>query len=240
MNHAASEIERGERFAFGKNWRSFLERLDDHRIAIAKRSLCQRLRLDSLQGMRFLDAGCGSGLFSLAARRLGAIVHSFDFDQESVACTNYLREKYFPGDPNWSIECGNVLDRDYLSGLGQFDVVYSWGVLHYTGAMWEALDNILIPVKKGGLLFISIYNDAGRASRYWKRIKSLYVRHKVLRPVIIAYALLTTRSGWIIRGTLQGNPMKIWNAYGDNQRGMSAWHDLIDWVGGFPYVSCPG
>ena len=235
MKNAVSEIERGERFAFGSNWHRFLQRLDERKIAQAEESLRQRLRLDSLEGLHFLDAGCGSGLFSLAARRLGAVVHSFDFDPESVACTNYLRDRYFPDDSNWNIESGSVLDRDYLSGLGQFDVVYSWGVLHHTGAMWEALDNILIPIKKNGLLFIAIYNDAGRASRYWKQIKSMYVRHKVLRPVIVAYALLRTRSGWIVRGLLQGNPMKVWNAYGDNRRGMSAWHDLIDWVGGFPY-----
>lgn len=235
MNNAGSEIARGERFAFGANWRRFLERLDERKIVQAQESLRRCLRRESLDGLRYLDAGCGSGLFSLAARRLGAEVHSFDFDSESVACTEYLRSRYIPDDSKWTVEHGNVLDRDYLGRLGKFDIVYSWGVLHHTGAMWQGLENVLIPLKKGGLLFLAIYNDAGRASRYWKRIKSLYVRHKVLRPIIIAYALVTTRSAWIIRGILHGNPMKVWNAYGDKYRGMSAWHDLVDWVGGFPY-----
>lgn len=235
MNNAVSEINRGERFAFGSNWRRFLDNLDEHKIKRAEESLCRRLRRDSLRGLRFLDAGCGSGLFSLAARRLGAEVYSFDFDPESVACTAYLRNKFFPGDAAWIIEVGNVLDHEYIAGLGLFDIVYSWGVLHHTGAMWDALANILIPIKKGGTLFIAIYNDAGRRSNYWKHIKHLYVKHPMLRPFIIAYAFMTTRSGWILRGILQGNPMKVWNAYGDKYRGMSAWHDLIDWVGGYPY-----
>ena len=91
------EVRRGERFTFGKNWASFLETLDDARIAQAEQSLKEMLRVDSLEGKRFLDAGSGSGLFSLAAKRLGANVVSFDFDPQSVACTAELRRRYFPG-----------------------------------------------------------------------------------------------------------------------------------------------
>lgn len=85
------------------------------------------LERDSLEGLRFLDVGSGSGLFSLAARNLGAKVHSFDYDRESVGCTQALRERYRPGDKDWTIERGDVLDEDYLGRLGTFDVVYSWG-----------------------------------------------------------------------------------------------------------------
>ena len=44
-----------------------------------------------------------------------------------------------------------MLDREYLARLGQFDVVYSWGVLHHTGAMWQALENVARLVVGGGL-----------------------------------------------------------------------------------------
>src|SRR5271165_5742327 len=90
----AHEVGAGERFEFGKNWQRFLAVLNPERIARAEASLKTALRLDSLDGARFLDAGSGSGLFSLAASRLGARVHSFDYDPASVACTAELRRRY--------------------------------------------------------------------------------------------------------------------------------------------------
>lgn len=146
---AVHEISRGDRFAFGENWGRFLNALNDERIAKAENSLKTMLGLERLDGLNFLDVGSGSGLFSLAARRLGAHVVSFDYDPQSVACTQELRRRFFSDDVHWVIEQGSVLDSDYLTQLGQFDVVYSWGVLHHTGAMWQALENV-VPLVRGG------------------------------------------------------------------------------------------
>ena len=81
------------------------------------------LEAETLDGKLFLDIGCGSGLFSLAAKRLGAKVHSFDYDSLSVACTEELKRRYFPNDSSWTIEQGNVLDLGYLNSLGKYDIV---------------------------------------------------------------------------------------------------------------------
>src|SRR5438105_7182534 len=141
MSSHALEIGRGERFGFGENWSRFLELLDEGRISRAEESLKGMLEVESLAGRSFLDIGSGSGLFSLAARRLGARVHSFDYDPKSVACTQEVRRRFYFNDPDWVIERGSVLDESYLKSLGQFNIVYSWGVLHHTGAMWQALEN---------------------------------------------------------------------------------------------------
>src|SRR5919112_3443292 len=128
MSAHAIEVGRGERFEFGENWSRFLAVLDDARIRKAEKSLQQMLGVESLEGKSFLDIGSGSGLFSLAARRLGARVHSFDYDPQSVACTRELRRRFFADDEDWKVEEGSALDEAYVRSLGQFDTVYSWGV----------------------------------------------------------------------------------------------------------------
>src|ERR1700737_1146844 len=120
----AREVAAGKRFEFGKNWAKFLELLNEDRIAAAVRSLQKMLGVETLAGKRFLDAGSGSGLFSLSARKLGAEVYSFDFDPHSVACPRELRTRFFPDDPAWTVDEASVLDTSYLARLGEFDVVY--------------------------------------------------------------------------------------------------------------------
>lgn len=225
----------GERFQFGRNWKAFLSTLDEGRIAEAETSLAAMLRCEDLKGKSFLDAGSGSGLFSLAARRLGARVHSFDIDTDSVACTRELRTRFFPEDSLWTVEEGSVLDGDYLQSLGTFDVVYSWGVLHHTGAMWNALERIQLPVAAQGQLFIALYNDQGAVSSFWKKVKAVYCSGLPGRWLVSAFfiPLLALRS--LAAGTVKhGNPFGQMRNY-RRERGMSLTHDWIDWLGGWPF-----
>ncbi len=228
------EVAGGKRFEFGANWTRFLEVLDEHRIATAEESLCNMLGLESLAGKSFLDVGSGSGLFSLAARRLGATVHSFDFDPKSVACTQELRRRYFSEDPDWRIEQASVLDENYLRGLRTFDVVYSWGVLHHTGQMWRALENVSGLVRNGGQLFIAIYNDQGGKSRRWAKWKRIYNRSGSLKPVIAAGTGVVLWWRRWLKDLLRLQPFESWRAVRE-ERGMSAWRDVVDWVGGYPF-----
>ena len=236
----ASELAAGERFAFGANWASFLKRLDDARIAEAERSLVQMLGDVDLRGRTVLDIGSGSGLFSLAARRLGATVTSFDYDPQSVACTAELKRRYFPDDATWTVLQGSVLDVSWLAGLGRFDLVYSWGVLHHTGALWQALDNAIARVAPGGRLFIALYNDQGRMSKVWWRIKRAYCAcPRLLRWTILLPCFVRLWGPSMVRDLLILRPFRTWRTYAA-RRGMSPWHDVIDWVGGFPFeVSRP-
>ena len=233
-DHAA-EVQRGERFEFGANWKRFLQVLNDDRIRQAQDGLASMLGSTSLAGRTFLDVGSGSGLSSLVARRLGAKVHSFDYDPQSVACTQELRRRYYPDDPDWIVERGSALDAAYLQGLGTFDIVYSWGVLHHTGDMWRALDLVAPLVKPGGTLFIAIYNDQGAWSGRWKKIKRLYCSGPVGKALVSSIAI----PYWVLRGAAADlvwmrNPLARYREYG-RERGMSLTHDWHDWLGGYPF-----
>jgi 2-polyprenyl-3-methyl-5-hydroxy-6-metoxy-1,4-benzoquinol methylase len=231
----AKEVASGERFEFGKNWAEFLKLLNDDRIRVAEESVQDMLESKRLDGLSFIDVGCGSGIFSLAARRLGARVRSFDFDPHSANCARELKRRYFPNDPNWTIEEGSVLDKAYLSTLGQHDIVYSWGVLHHTGQMWTALDNVTPLVAPNGRLFISIYNDQGKISRRWTSVKKAYNGlPRALRFLVLWPAAWHMWWRPIVKDFLFLRPFHQWREY-NKKRGMSPWRDIVDWVGGYPF-----
>ena len=231
----SEEIASGKRFEFGKNWAAFLTTLNDERIAEAEKSLQEMLGVKDLKGKRFLDAGSGSGLFSLAARRLGASVHSFDFDPQSVACTRELRRRYFEDDASWQVEEGSVLDETYVAGLGQHDIVYSWGVLHHTGDMATALLHAGRMVAPGGALYIAIYNQQGYKSKVWRKLKQIYCGGLLGRMWVTAlgstYFFLVLLKEDLVR---LRNPFTRYREYKKN-RGMSMFTDWIDWFGGYPF-----
>ena len=233
-----TEVNHGTRFEFGKNWSQFLKLLNEERINIAEQSLRRFLEIDTLEDKTFLDIGSGSGLYSLAARRLGAKVHSFDYDLQSVSCTSELKRRYFPDDLNWNVESGDALDKNYLKNLGKFDVVYSWGVLHHTGDMWNALNNASELVKENGFFYVSIYNDQGGPSRRILKIKKIYnILPNGLKWVIWIPMLIKLWWRNILRDLIQdGKLFSTWRNYAQVEaRGMSAFTDVIDWVGGLPF-----
>lgn len=227
------------RFAFGENWSRFLARVDENRVSESQRALLEFLGNGALDGRSLLDLGCGSGLSSLAALRAGASrVHSVDYDPKSVESTRELKRRFAPSAVDWSIEMGDATDARWMASLGTFDIVYSWGVLHHTGAMWRALDLAIERVAPGGTLFVAIYNDQGLRSRVWHTIKRNYgAVPPPLRPAYVGIVMAPRELLSLAAQTAAGHPrdyLRSWTEYAA-ERGMSRWHDLVDWVGGYPF-----
>jgi len=224
------------RFDFGKNWRKFVTKIDKLNIEKAKESLENMFGKNVLVNKSFLDVGAGSGLFSLAACFLGAKVYSFDVDSEAVRCMKYLRYKYGISSATWRVSKGDILDADYISSLGVFDNVYSWGVLHHTGNMWKACEVISNLVKTNGYLYIALYNDQGYKSILWKKIKFFYnwlpsvFRLFVLVPIFCRVWMFRC-----IKDLLKHGYLSTWKNYKLISRGMNPWRDVVDWVGGYPF-----
>lgn len=231
-------------FTFGKNWQHFIKNyLTEAQINEATDSLSKFLLLPDLHDHSFLDIGCGSGLFSLAAQKLGAKrIQSIDVDIDSIECTKTLRKQTNFDENNWQITQCSILDEDLCKHLNTWDIVYSWGVLHHTGNLWQALENTTKLVAPNGLLYIAIYNKIddftlykdGRfgTSKFWQKEKRWYSH----LPTFIQNCIDLFIMGILVCGyTLtMRNPIRIIREH-NKLRGMSWRIDIKDWLGGYPY-----
>jgi 2-polyprenyl-6-hydroxyphenyl methylase/3-demethylubiquinone-9 3-methyltransferase len=168
--------------------------------------------------------------------RLGASrVFSFDRDAVSVECARELKRRYYPDDHRWEITRGDVLDRAFLHSLGQWDIVYSWGVLHHADDMWSAMAAVQELVGSTGRLLVAIYNDQGARSRAWKRVKAFHNSGRLPRAVVRGMFLPYFSSHALLVDLARGrNPLRRYREYRE-ARGMSQFHDWLDWLGGYPF-----
>ncbi|MEM9250779.1 MAG: class I SAM-dependent methyltransferase [Planctomycetota bacterium] len=230
-----SKVEESDRFAFGKNWQRYLVHAEEREFEIARNCLKELLGQDDMSGLTFLDIGSGSGIHSLAAANLGACVTSFDYDSDSVAATRKVKAAAGVSDARWRVMQGSILDGPFVESLGRFDVVYSWGVLHHTGAMWEAVERSCCLVAEGGSLVIALYRDCGLRTRAWWWVKRLYITGRVGRWLVLGAFVPAFWLGVVGNRLIRfQNPRRAFVEY-RKQRGMSMFHDWIDWLGGYPY-----
>lgn len=228
-----STSSRSERFEFGKNWESFSHLLDDERIFNAEARLRSFLGVADLSARRFLDIGCGSGLHSLAALRLGAVqVTAIDLDPDSVATTQAVLSKFWNG-ADWAVKRLSVFDLPDQT-MAEFDVVYSWGVLHHTGDMQRAITTAAQRTAPGGLFAVALYGKT-RYCGIWTRIKRWYV-NATSEQRARAEKLYVRLFGFYL--LLRGKRLSTHIAnYNKRKRGMDFYHDVRDWIGGYPYES---
>lgn len=219
-------------FDFGINWKNYSENINEQSIKIAKTSLETYFKSNQIKDKNFIDIGCGSGLFSIAALRLGfKKVISVDIDPICVSVTENNINKYWK-ENNWNCYVKSVFELN-KHDIGDFDVVYSWGVLHHTGAMYDAIDNAIKLIKPDGQMLVGLYQKTTLCP-FWVIEKKLYssapalIQKFIMKIFLGLYAAIT-----YLKGKKQN---KVISNYSRN-RGMDYYIDLHDWLGGFPYES---
>lgn len=216
-------------FSFGKNWESYSKKkLNDEKLLQAKKSIESLVSERNFIQKSFIDVGCGSGIFTLAASELGASpCLGVDVDPDSIR-TSEINRGAFSKNKNKNIhfKMGSALDQSFMNTLGQFDIVYAWGSLHHSGDMWTAIQNTSALVKPDGVMVLSIYGKSW-SSPIWKAIKWIHSRSPAWAKRLMEkfFAVLIYLGVWVLT---RSNPLS-------KERGMSFWFDVIDWVGGYPY-----
>ncbi|MBV9860490.1 MAG: class I SAM-dependent methyltransferase [Alphaproteobacteria bacterium] len=236
---APERVERDRstgRFRFGENWVSFAATVTEERLAEAERGLLRLFPGGEIEGSRFLDIGCGSGLSALAACRIGAAqVEAIDVDPQSVEAARGLLFRFAP-QARWRVTQRDVFDlapeRD-----GRYDIVYSWGVLHHTGAMWPAIRKASALLAPGGHLAVALYRRTPLCF-LWKREKRFYAAAgSTAQAILRAVYKSLYRLGLVATGRRPGRYIAEYKS----ARGMDWAHDVHDWLGGYPYQSAaPG
>jgi 2-polyprenyl-6-hydroxyphenyl methylase/3-demethylubiquinone-9 3-methyltransferase len=227
-------LEFESHFSFGENWAQYAQKIDERRIEEAERSLIRLLGgREWIEGKTFLDIGCGSGLFSLAAVRLGCKrLLAVDLDPNSVETTRRTLERYAPAGANWDCKRISVFDLD-PAHVGTFEVVYSWGVLHHTGAMYKAIEKASTVVATKGTLALALYGKTPFCG-LWRIEKRIYSRSPKWVQRVIEHVYHVAVAA---RLALKGESLKKRRETYFQQRGMDMYHDTRDWLGGYPYES---
>jgi len=221
------DVTRVQSFSFGKNWQEFLSTVDEDVITAAGKDIEDWLGTENIRGKSIVDIGSGSGLSSLCIYHRGCRrLVSFDYDPHSVEATKLLAERVGPAE-NWEIFEGSILDEALIGRLGTFDLVHSWGVLHHTGDMWHAIENAIRLCAPNALLFISIYAGGDLYEEHLALKRRFNAADEGTKAEMVRIQMERTKCFYNASGYCE-NTVRV-------NRGMTQYHDAVDWLGGLPY-----
>lgn len=156
---------------FGGLWTSLNDQQYRESVELfTKRAVANNFDLDWLKGKKCLDAGCGSGRYSVALALHGAgSVTAVDVSDTGLAEASRRASEF----PSITFQKASVLDLPFEDST--FDFVWSAGVIHHTSDFDKALSELTRVLKPQGKLFLLVYGAGGLR---WKAIQAL-------RPVVV-------------------------------------------------------
>jgi 2-polyprenyl-3-methyl-5-hydroxy-6-metoxy-1,4-benzoquinol methylase len=168
------------------------------------------------RGKKVLEIGCGIGTDTINFARAGAQVTVVELSDESVRIARQ-RAEVFGLDDQITFYNGNAEELNRLLPPEQFDLAYSFGVIHHSPHPERILEQVRHYLKPGGTLKLMVYNRHSwkvfwMVLKYGKgnfrRMRELIARHSEAQfgsPVTYAYTEdelreLLARHGYRVTG----------------------------------------
>jgi 2-polyprenyl-6-hydroxyphenyl methylase/3-demethylubiquinone-9 3-methyltransferase len=109
-----------------------------------------------VRGKSVLDAGCGSGVFSVIFAEKGAVVTGVDASEKAIEAGKELKRER--GEENVEFMRADMLDLPFRDS--SFDVVWAWGSVHHTERPMHALDELLRVLNTNGVMLLALYRKS--------------------------------------------------------------------------------
>lgn len=109
------------------------------------------------KGKRVLEIGCGIGTDTISFARAGALVTAVDLSEKSLALAQ-KRAKVFGLSDRIRFHLANAEELSTVVPVQEFDLVYSFGVIHHTPRPRVALTEIKKYLGKESELRLMVYN----------------------------------------------------------------------------------
>lgn len=133
---------------------------------------------EEVKGKSVLDAGCGTGIFSIIFANNGAArVTGIDISEGSLQTARGLKEKF--NLENTEFQQQDMLDLPFPDE--SFDIVWAWGTVHHTTDPFRAIAELIRVLRPSGSILLAVY----------KRTRLTFV-HEVIRKTL----LRTPKKSW--------------------------------------------
>ncbi|MCD6194417.1 MAG: methyltransferase domain-containing protein [Candidatus Aminicenantes bacterium] len=170
---------------------------------------------EEIKGKRVLDAGCGTGIFSIIFARNGAAeVIGLDISPGSLTTARHLKDNFKLD--NVHFQQADMLHLPFPDQ--SFDIVWAWGTVHHTLNPWQAMEELLRVLKPGGSILLAIYTKT-----------KITFLHEIIRKTLIKTPRKTWQPLAKIMAFFLGPVVAIFKKREKSRQGEKLEELILDW-----------